>query len=120
VDFVAEPEQFHAQLVMKREDGTSILDTGEALHADRQGRFDVSKERAVEIQHRLQELGFTVTTGNLNTLSISGSRKLFAEIFGLESAARTSGTSAHATRFPANLTKFVADVLIPPGPEFFQ
>ena len=117
--FMPETEQFHAQLVMKRPDGTSILDTGEAMTSDNARSFDVTEERAGDIRKRLEEIGFTITSGNLNTLSISGPKELFAEVFGIEAAAPASGTSAHATRFPVELADCVADVFVPPAPTLF-
>lgn len=101
-----------AQLVMKREDGQSILSTA--------GSGDVTAERAAIIRSRLQELGFTVETGNLNTLSITGTDKQFEESFGISPlSALNEGRAAHATRQPDSLKDLVADVFVTPSPDYF-
>jgi hypothetical protein len=107
-----------AQVVMKREDGRSILDV--ARHtAESAGTLDVSEERAQAIRAELERLGFTIAGGNLNTLSVSGSSDRFREVFGIEPLAGNSGVAAHATRIPPVLDDKVADVFVPPPPEFF-
>jgi hypothetical protein len=112
-------EEFHAQLVMRREDGRSILDSGEAGRSAAAGELDVSAERAAAVRKRLEALGFRVTAGNLNTLSISGRRDRFAETFGMEADAAGKGSAAHATKIPDELSESVADVFVPPSPEFY-
>ena len=67
----------------------------------------------------VKRLGFAVTTGNLNTLSISGSGDLFHRVFGLEADAAAHGVAAHATKMPPDLEGFVADVFVTPAPQLF-
>ncbi|WP_341368297.1 hypothetical protein [Yoonia sp. BS5-3] len=108
-----------AQLVMKRPDGRSILDLGSGRAATA-NQGDVTDLRAAEISTRLEQLGFTVQSGNLNTLSISGENRLFEDVFGLSpNAAMSVGTPAHSTKIPAELDEFVADVFVTPAPNFF-
>jgi hypothetical protein len=72
------------------------------------------------IRSHLEALGFSVQSGNLNTLSISGNDALFEETFGISpSSALQAGTPAHSTKVPDDLTEFVADVFVAPPPEFF-
>lgn len=112
-----------AQLIMKREDGTSLLDlTEERLTAASPAlaKADVSDARAADIRKRLEALGFTVAAGNLNTLSLTGPPELFAEQFGFDPhAAQEANVAAHAKSIPPELQDFVADVFVTPGPEFF-
>lgn len=98
-------EGFAAQLVMRREDGRSILDSGSSGGA-------VSPARAAEIRGRLAAMGFTVAAGNLDTLSLTGPPALFAEAFGLVPGVR------EAARIPEALRPFVAAVFVPPPPQF--
>jgi len=114
-----EPDDVNAQLVMKRKDGTSILDAKSAVRAETVGKFDVSEDREADIRQRVEALGFTVTAGDRNTLSISGPRELFAKIFGFEAAGEASGEGTHATKIPPELADGVADVIVTPPPEFF-
>lgn len=108
-----------AQLVMKRPDGRSILDVdaGTAATTD---LGNVTDDRAAAISSRLEELGFEVQSGNLNTLSISGKDALFEETFGISPfAAMAVGAPAHSTKIPAELNDFIADVFVTPPPDFF-
>lgn len=107
------------QLVMKREDGRSVLDLPPADECDDPSAFDVTEARAAEIRARLERLGMKVVSGNLNTLSVEASARLLADHFGLAAEAAEAGTAAHATRIAPELAPFVADVFITPGPEFF-
>lgn len=116
---MGDAEQVVAQLVMKRPDGQSILSI-DAATTTGAGSGDVSEDRARLIRSRLEEMGFTVESGNLNTLSITASDDLFEKTFGISpSSAHHAGTAAHATKTPKELEEFVADVFVTPPPEFF-
>lgn len=111
-----------AQLVMRRADGTSILDLKGPLTALSPERTagDLPEDRVRDIRKRLEGLGFTIAAGSLNTLSVSGPPALFLDVFGLDAATATArGTEAHATRIGEDLEPFVADVFVAPPPEFF-
>ncbi len=119
---MGEASTITAQLVMRREDGRSILDLeGPVTAASRQRMAgDLPEARVAEIRARLEAAGFTVEGGNANTLSVSGPARLFAEVFGLDpGAAGAAGVPAHAARIRADLEPYVADVFVPPPPEFF-
>lgn len=113
-----------AQLIMKRADGTSILDLqGEQVTAASPSltKGDVGEARAAEIHSKLQRLGFSIEAGNLNTLSISGPAELFVEHFGFDpQAAQSAGVPAHANKVTPDLESYVADVFVAPGPEMFE
>lgn len=116
---MGDAEKAVAQLVMKRSDGQSILSV-DAATAETAGAGDVPEDRAKRIRARLEEMGFEVQAGNLNTLSITGSDELFEETFGISpSSAQHAGAAAHATKTPSDLEEFVADVFVTPPPEFF-
>ena len=116
---MAEPEKVVAQLVMKRSDGQSILNV-DASTAASAGAGDVPEDRAEMIRGQLEQMGFDVQAGNLNTLSIAANDKLFEDTFGISpSSALHAGAEAHATKTPSELEEFVADVFVTPPPEFF-
>ena len=108
-----------AQLIMRRKDGRSILDLKGPVTAASPNRTagDLPEDRIAEVRKRLEAAGFAVEGGNANTLSISGPRALFTEVFGLASDA--SGMAAQATRIREDLAPYVADVFVPPPPELF-
>ena len=106
-------DTMHAQLVMKAEDGRSIL--SEAI-----GTGDVSPARAKEIRQLLSEWGFSIEEGNLNTLSIAGDAALFREAFGLAVPSGPVTKAAEAQRIAPDLAPFVANVFVVPPPEFFR
>jgi hypothetical protein len=112
----------HAQLVMKQDDGKSIFDLPQGVTAASGQRTagDLPRQRIDEIRRRLTEAGFSVEGGNSNTLSIAGPAALFGEVFGLDPAAAVeTGSAAHATRIRRDFEPYVADVFVPPAPEFF-
>lgn len=105
-------EIFRAQVVMKAEDGRSIL--SEAI-----GKGDVSPARAEEIRKLLSAKGFVIEEGNLNTLSIAGDASLFREAFGLAIPKGPVTEGAEARQIAPDLAPFVATVVVAPPPEFF-
>ena len=108
---------FSAQLVLRAEDGTSILDAEGPVTSEIVARFAVPEERIAFVRAALQKLGFSVPQGDSTTLSVVGPRALFAEVFGLEVGADQVGVAAHATRIPDALSGHVADVFVTPKPE---
>lgn len=110
---------YGAQVVLKRPDGTSILDAREALTASVIDKYRVPPETSEAAGKALEALGFRVTGGDGTTMSIEGSRSAFASVFGLEVGADTAGVAAHATRLPDEVSDLIADVMVTPGPQFF-
>lgn len=107
-----------AQLVMRREDGGSVL-SGGPVTAGSLGSVELPQARVDEIARRVEALGFGVEAGDRTTLAISGPRERFASVFGLEVAPPAGVSAAHATRIPDELEPFVADVIVPPAPTTF-
>lgn len=103
---------FRAQLVMRREDGASILDA-------KPGHGDVSPPRAEAIRQRLAQMGFRIEEGNLNTLSVVGPAELFARSFGMHEDSATAGAALSSSRIPGELADIVAGVFFVPAPELF-
>lgn len=113
-------DELHAQLVMKREDGGSILDKGQPATSGTVDQTGLSEDRIALIRERVEALGFVVSTQDQNTLSISGSRELFDNVFAMKSGdAGNASEELHAGGIPSELSEFVADVFVTPGPEFF-
>lgn len=107
--------QITAQLVMRRSDGRSILDLGPiTAESDDLRSGDLTPDRIAEIHQRLKGAGLTVLSGNSNTLSVTGPSEVFVTLFGIDPA------DSHQTpHIRADLAPYIADISIPPPPEFF-
>lgn len=113
-------DEIHAQLVMKREDGGSILDSGQSAISENVGLTGLPEDRIARIRERVEALGFVVSAQDSNTLSISGARELFDNVFAMKpGSAEEAGMDLHAGGIPAELSDFVADVFVTKGPDFF-
>lgn len=112
---------FTAQLIMKRTDGTSILDIPSPVLAASPSRTsgDLPQERIAVIRKLLEQAGFTIHSANPNTLSISGTTKEFIHAFGLDPSSASVPTGREALQIRADLKPYVADVFIPPPPKYF-
>jgi hypothetical protein len=110
---------FSAQLVLKAEDGSSILTAEGTLTSERIAQFAVPEERIAFVRAELEKRGFDVPQGDATTLSVVGTRARFEEAFGLEVDAVARGVAAHATKIPEPLSDYVADVSVTPKPELF-
>jgi hypothetical protein len=107
--------QITAQLIMRRADGHSILDLGPmTAAAPNLQAGDLPPDRIAEIYQLLEKAGLSVVSGNANTLSVAGPPTLFRTLFGLE-----PDNARSASRIPDNLAPYIADITVPPPPEFF-
>lgn len=109
--------RFSAQLVLKTEDGRSLLDAEGAVTAARIAEFAVPEARIAFVRDELRKLGFQIPQGDATTLSVVGTKAQFAEVFGLEVDVDDAGVAAHATRIPDVLSAHVATVFVTPKPE---
>ncbi len=110
---------FSAQLILKNQDGVSILDSEGPLTAELVEKFAATEARIAEVRKKLTDLGFETPAYDRTTLSVTGPCERFTEVFGLEADAGQKGVEAHATKIPNELSDAVADVIVPPPPEFF-
>lgn len=112
---------FTAQLIMRRADGLSILDLPSPVRADSSALTagDLPQERVALICNLLERHGFQVTSANANTLSITGTSKSFIATFGLNPQSSSGLQAQPAISIPDFLRPYVADVFIPPSPQFF-
>ncbi|MET1411235.1 hypothetical protein ABVF61_03150 [Roseibium sp. HPY-6] len=110
---------YGAQVVLKRADGTSILDVQESVTASVLDKYRVPEDTVAAAAKALEALGFRIAGNDGTTLSIEGSRQTFIDVFGLEVGAEAAGVAAHATQVPDEIKPYVADVIVPPGPTFF-
>ncbi len=109
-----------AQVVLKRADGVSILDAKTPLTAATISNYSVEHGRIEESKKKLEKLGFTISSQDQFTLSITGSADLFSIVFGIEKSQISSSISdIHAATIPSELRDYIADVFIPKPPEFF-
>ena len=111
--------RYSAQVVLRNEEGFSILDAEGPVTAEVIGRFAVSEERIEATRQKLKELGFEPKTNDRTTISVTGDKDRVREVFGLAADAGEKGVEAHATEIPEDLRDAVADVIVTPGPEFF-
>ncbi|MCI5208985.1 MAG: hypothetical protein D3910_09350 [Candidatus Electrothrix sp. ATG2] len=112
-----------AQVVLKRADGSSILDsTTPPLTSNNIGEFFVEPDRIKKAQIRLKRFGFSVGSHNKVSLSITGSIELFTRVFGIDEDMISSNSSdyIHATVIPYELKNLIADVYVPRPPIFFD
>jgi hypothetical protein len=116
---VSESNMIVAQLVMKDEDGSSIL-TKDAGRVETASTGDLKPERVEAIVERLEKRGFEVLSSNLNTLSIAAPDPLFVECFGVSASALKSGeASLDSAKMEDQFEPLVADIFVPPAPQTF-
>lgn len=108
-----------AQVVVRSSDGTSILDADSGITSGNVAQFAVEPDRIEDAARRLKKRGFTLEARDEHTLSISGSTDLFKDVFGLRSAAPGTGGPPESANVPEDLADLVADVVVPPPPEYF-
>lgn len=111
-------ERVTANVVLKREDGRSVLDAAGPITSETVGEFSVGAARIAETRRQLEALGFEVAGEGQTTLSITATPERFHEVFALDVAAGTKAP-AHAARIPGDLADMMADVFVPPTPQFF-
>ena len=108
-----------AQVVVRSSDGTSILDADGGITSGNVAQFAVGPDRIEDAARRLEGRGFTVEARDEHTLSISGSTELFARVFGVGTGSGGGGAPLVSTSIPDDLADLVADVVVPPPPEYF-
>ena len=103
-----------AQIVVKRADGRSILDTNKAITAQTLKDLAVEPERMEAARRRLEGLGFKVGVGDATGLSVQGPVERFRTVFavGPDDVERDAD-------IPDDLADLIAGVVVPRAPEFF-
>lgn len=122
-----------AQIILRSADGSSILESKEAITAENIAKYRAGKEAIEEVSQKLDRLGFKVVQVGPTGLTISGDKSRFEEVFQTTLQARKRevlgskirGAEAsyyEATvpvKVPPDLSSLVVDVVLPTPPEFF-
>lgn len=97
-----------AQIILRDEQGRSILDAEGAITSRNVGEFRLPPERVEAVAAKLQELGFVIERKEELGLSISGPAELFKRVFDISAATTPPGKA----RVPDDLAEYIADVEI--------
>lgn len=126
-----------AEVILRKADGSSVMDAREAITAGNIAKYRVSEETAEEASQKLRDKGFEVLQGGPTSITISGDKGLFEENFGtaLEitskdvmpsvmpsdiAGAETAYYEAkEPIRIPEDLSPLVADIVLPTPPQLF-
>jgi hypothetical protein len=122
-----------AEVILRKADGTSIMDAQEAITAGNIAKYRVSEDVAEEASQKLRDSGFEVLQVGPTSLTISGDKGLFEDKFGtaleitstnvmpsyIEGAEITYYEAKEPMRIPADLSPRVADIVLPSPPELF-
>ena len=122
-----------AEVILRKADGTSVIDAQEAITARNIAEYRVSEEVAEEASQKLQDRGFEVLAVGPTSLTISGDQGLFEDTFGtaletkstnvmpsdIEGAETAYYEAKEPIRIPEDLSPLVADIVLPTPPQLF-
>ncbi len=122
-----------ARVVLKGEEGLSLLDRPQEADPESLGRYLPSEVAVRRAEAWFEEHGFDVLESELTGLSIQAPKERFETVFRtdlepvekeVEVAGRSGGTrtyyrSAGTLQIPPDLTDIVATVLLAEPPDFF-
>lgn len=114
-----ESTQLVAQAILRRADGSSILDTEGGITSANIEQFAVEPERIEDAVQRLEERGFSIEARDQYTLSLAGPARLFENVFGLREVVQKGAAPFSAAHVPPELADVIADVMIPAPPQYF-
>jgi hypothetical protein len=122
-----------AEVILRKADGTSVMDAQEAITARNIAEYRVSEEVAEEASQKLRDRGFEVLQVGPASLTISGDKGLFEDRFGtalettstnvmpsdIEGAESAYYEAKEPIRIPEDLSPLVADIVFPTPPQLF-
>jgi hypothetical protein len=122
-----------AEVILRKADGSSVMDAREAITAGNIAKYRVSEETAEEASQKLRDKGFEVLQGGPTSITISGDKGLFEENFGtaleitsknvmpsdIEGAETAYYEAKEPMRIPEDLSPLVADIVLPTPPQLF-
>ena len=122
-----------AEVILRKADGSSVMDAREAITAGNIAKYRVSEETAEEASQKLRDRGFEVLQVGPTSLTISGDQELFEDRFGtaleatstnvmpsdIEGAETAYYEAKEPMRIPADLSPLVADIVLPTPPQLF-
>jgi hypothetical protein len=122
-----------AEVILRKADGSSVMDAKEAITARNIAEYRVSEGTAEEASQKLRDRGFEVLQAGPTSLTISGDKGLFEDRFG--TALKTTSTNMMPSdiegaetayyeakgpiRIPEDLSPLVADIVLPTPPQLF-
>jgi hypothetical protein len=122
-----------AEVILRKADGSSVMDAQEAITARNIAEYRVSEEAAEDTSQKLRDMGFEVLQVGPTSLSISGDKGLFEDRFGtaleitstnvmpsdIEGAETAYYEAKEPIRIPEDLSPLVADIVLPTPPQLF-
>jgi len=123
-----------AEVILRKADGSSVLDAQEPITARNIAQYRVSEEVAEKASRKLQDGGFEVLQVGPTSLTISGDKELFEDRFQtdlearsthnimapeIEGAETTYYVAKKPPKIPQDLSSRVADIVLPTPPELF-
>jgi hypothetical protein len=126
-------EKVTAQVILRSAGGLSTVESKEAITAENIAKYRAGKEVIEEVSQKLDRLGFKVVQVGPTSLTISGDKSRFEEVFQTTLQARRKevlgskipGAEASyyeapaPVKVPPDLSSLVADVVLPTPPEFY-
>ena len=128
------PEPVTAEAILRSADGSSILDTEEAITAETIAKYRVEKGVIDEVSRKLEELGFRIEQVGPTSLTLTGDQELFETVFQTTLEGKTTGImdtqlegveasyfdAKEPIQIPENLASLIADVVLPSPPQLFS
>jgi hypothetical protein len=122
-------EQIIAEVVLRAEDGSSIVSSAEPVTAESVERFKINAKQVLQAREHLLAYGFKVEAAGPFSFSISCEKEAFERVFKTELRAVTKEDSLIGNmtfykvlspiRIPEGLASFVSAVTLPVPPDLF-
>jgi hypothetical protein len=122
-----------AEVILRKADGSSVLDAQEAITARNIAKYRVSEEVTERASRKLHDRGFEVLQVGPTSLTISADKELFEDRFQIdletkstdmmapeiEGAETTYYVTKKPAKIPQDLSSLVADIVLPTPPELY-
>ncbi|WP_263785491.1 hypothetical protein [Salinibacter grassmerensis] len=121
------PDTVVAQVILRSPDGSSLLDPDEPITSENVDAHGIGKDVIERAEKTLRDLGFEVLQSSEVSLSVSGDKERFEDVFDttLKVRSKGPGTGADAAyeatepvQIPEALSSIVDEVAFPVPPEF--
>lgn len=122
-------QQVTAQVILRTRDGVSILDTNESITSENAEVYRVDDTTKEQVSKQLTSYGFQVGQAGPYSLSITGDKSLFEQVFQTQLERRSASTSELGVnayyealsplQFPSELSSQIAGVILSRPPELF-
>jgi hypothetical protein len=122
-----------AEVILRKANGSSIMDAQEAITARNIAKYRVSEEVVEEASQKLRDRGFEILQVGPTSLTISGDKELFEDRFGTALEIKSTNVMPSHTegaqtmyyeakepmRIPEDLTPQLSNIVLPTPPELF-